>query len=250
MLKKIINFLVTAINIILIFLTFAIALLAIFYPDIIKWLIDKMEIVIMWIWYWNYLVAFLSSMIESFPLIWMVLPWQTILLLVWWFFWQDYLLNLIIVAAIWAILWNYIWFILWYFTWDSFFKKYWDWFWIWETELRYIKSWINKYWPFAIIISKFHPMTRAFIPFIAWSMWMKQLSFIIYNIIWSIIWSISIILLWVVFVSHYETIIDNFTYIMLFIFILLALYIYFFKREEFKEYMRQKDIEINKKMNK
>ncbi len=248
MLKKIVNWLVTIINITLIILTFAIAIIALVSPDTMKSVIDWMEVVISWLWNWNYLIAFLSATIESFPIVWMVLPWQTVLLLVWWFFWQEALINLIIVACLWAIIWNYIWFILGYYTWDSFFRKYWEWFWIWETELNYIKSWIHKYWPIAVILSKFHPMTRAFIPFIAWSMGMKQLSFIIYNVIWSIIWATTIVLLWVLFVSYYEVIFDNFWYIMLFILACISAYIYFFKREEFKEYMRQKDLEIKRKM--
>ncbi len=250
MLKRFAGWIITLINITLIVLTFLVALVAIFSPDTIKNIIDWLEVVIQWLGSWNYLIAGSSAMIESFPILWMALPWQTVLLLVGGFFGQDYLFYLILVACLWAIIWNYIGFVLWYYTGDSFFRKYWEWFGIWETELDYIKSGIHKYWPFAVIISKFHPMTRAFIPFIAGSMWMKQFSFIIYNIIWSIIWAITIVILWVMFVSYYEVVIDNIVYIMLAIFSLIALYIYIFKKEEFKEYLKRKEEEIQRKANK
>lgn len=250
MTKKIFWYIINIINILLILTTFIMAIIVIIYPDLMKNLIERIESIIKIIWDWNYLLAFLSAMIESFPIIWMIIPGQTVLLLIWWFFDSENVYYLIIVSSLWAILWNYIWFLLWYFSGDNFFKKYWDWFWIWLTELEYIKSWIHKYWAFAVIMSKFHNMTRVFIPFIAGSMWMKHMSFFIYNILWSIIWASSMIVLWVFFSEYYEIILDNFWYIMTFILVISWFYIYFFKYEKVKEYIRKKEKEIEDKYKK
>lgn len=245
--KKIGYFLVHVLNITIIVTTFILAFITIFYPEVIKNIIEWIEEVVKWLWNWNYLIAFLSAAIESFPLVWMLLPWQTVLLTVWGFFGQEFLINVMVVAALWAVLGNYTWYILGYYVGDAFFKRYWEWFWIWETELDYIKSWIHKYWPIAVILSKFHPMTRAFIPFIAWSMWMKQFSFMIYNFIGSILWAVTVVVLWVLFVSYYEVIIDSFPLIVLVLLIWWAFYIYFFKKEKFQEYMKKKQEEIERK---
>ncbi len=247
MLKKIWYLLLHIFNIFIILATFVLAFIAIFNPDLVKEIIEWFEIVIQDLGNWNYFIAFLSAGLESFPLVGMLLPGQTILLLVWGFFGQEYLLNVMFLAALWAVVWNYTWYLLGFFVWDVFFKKYWYWFWIWETELEYIKKWIHKYWPIAIIISKFHPMTRAFVPFIAGSMWMKQFSFMLYNFIWSFIWAITVVWLWVLFVAYYEAIIDYLPIVILWLLFLWFLYLYFFKREKLNEYMIKKQEEVDRK---
>lgn len=186
-------------------------------------------------------------MIESFPVLWVVIPGQNILLAVWWFFWnisQTHLAYIIIISSIWATLWNFIWYILGRYYGDSFFAKYGIWFWIGLTEVRYLKKGIDKWWAIWIILWKFHPITRAFLPFIAGSMWMKSWLFAIYNIVGSIIRSVVIILLWVVFVEYYEFLIDHSGKITAVIFAAIWIYIYKFKRKEFKKYMQEKNEEM------
>lgn len=245
--KKIIKLIFQLINIILIFLTVILALISIFKKEWIENFIGWMKIIIESMWAWNYIIALSSSFIEAFPVLGVVVPGQNILLIVWWFFWNISNTNLIyvwIIASIWAICWNYVWYLLWKIYWDSFFKKYWNWFWIWLTEVKYIKKWIDKWWAWWIIIWKFHPMTRAFLPFIAWSMWMHNIRFMIYNIIWSIVRSITIIFLWVIFVEYYEIIIQHFWKIMLLILIILWAYIYKYKKKEFLKYLKEKNEEL------
>ncbi len=220
-------------------------------PELIKDLLSWIKEVVNSLWYWNYLIIFVSSLIESFPVLWVVIPWQNILLVVWWFFAEISKINLIyviIVTSIWAILWNFIWFYLWKVYWDEFFKKYWLLFWIWETEVKYLKKWIEKWWAWGIIFGKFHNLTRAFVPFIAWTMWMKSKIFMIYNVIGSIIRAIIMIILWTIFASYYEKIVDNFGKIMIWILLIWAFYIYKFKKKEFMQYMDEKNKEIDKKM--
>ena len=227
-------------------------ILAIFKPNIIIDFIEWMRTIINSLWNYNYIIIFFTSLIESFPVLWVVVPGQNILLIVWWFFSNIDVKNLyyvIIIASFWAILSNYIWYLLWKYYWELFFKKYWMWFGIWQTEAKYMKTWIKKWWAFWIIIWKFHNLTRAFVPFLAWSMWMKHKTFILYNIIGSIIRAATIVILWVVFAEFYKTIVDYFGYIMIWIMILTGLYIWKYKKKEFLKYMEEKNQEIEKMTN-
>ena len=247
MIKKLFQFLFKLINIFLIWLTIALTLISIFKKEWIEQFIEWMKIVIEWMGMWNYLIAGTSALIEAFPVLWVIVPWQNILLIVWWFFWNIdklHLMYIIVVAIIWAIIWNWIWYILWRIYWDSFFKKYWNWFWIWLTEVKYLKKWIHKWWAWWIIVWKFHPMTRAFLPFIAWSMWMWWTKFMIYNIIWSIVRAITIILLWVMFVEYYKIILEYIWTIMMIVFWIIWIYIYKYKKKEFMEYIHEKNKEL------
>lgn len=246
--KKIIKLLFQLLNVLFISLTVILSLISIFKKEWIEMFIEWMKVIINWLWFWNFIIAWLSSLIEAFPVLWVVVPGQNILLIVWWFFWNISNLNLflvIIVASIWAIIWNYIWYILWKTYGDSFFKKYWNWFWIWLTEVKYIKKWITKWWAWWIIFWKFHPMTRAFLPFIAGSMWMQNTKFMIYNIIWSIIRSTTIILLWVIFVEYYKIILEYIWTIMLVVLVGVWLYVYKYKRKEFMTYVQEKNQELD-----
>lgn len=249
MLKKIIDYLMKF----LILLTFWLAILAFIKPelfiDFIKWI----EWIIAGLWNWNYLIIFLSGLIEWFPVLGVVAPGQNILMIVWWFFWKISVFNLIyviIVASIWAIISNWIWYILWRYYWETFFKRYWLWFGIWETEVRYLKRWIKKWWATWIILWKFHNLARAFVPFIAGTMKMEKKIFWIYNIIWSILRAIVIVVLWVFFAQYYETIIKYMWYILTLSMIFVWLYIYKYKKKEFMKYMQEKNEEIENKIKK
>ena len=235
----------------LIIFTIALGLLWIFRPDLVKDFIEYIRNIILWLWDFNYFIVFITSIIESFPVLWVVVPGQNIILIVWWFFWEQSYNNLfyvILLACIWAICWNYIWYLLWKYYWKEFFKHYGLWFGIWETEVNYLEKWVKRWWAWWIIFWKFHGLTRAFIPFIAWSMWMKNRNFIIYNIIGSIIWSTTIIILWVMFSRTYELILDYLFYIIIWIMFLWGFYIWKFKKKEFMKYMEEKNKEINEKI--
>jgi len=247
MLQKIIDILMK----ILIFLTFGLAILSLVKPELFIEFIKWVESIINTLWYWNYLIIFLSWLIEWFPVLGVVVPGQNILMIVWWFFGKISSLNLvysIIIASFWAIVSNGIWYILGRYYWESFFKKYGLWFGIWETEVKYLKKWIKKWGPSWIIIWKFHNLARAFVPFIAWTMKMDKKIFWIYNIIWSIIRSIVIVVLWVFFAEYYETIVKYLGYILTWIMILAWLYIWKYKKEAFMKYMQEKNEEMEAKL--
>ncbi len=235
-----------------IFLSIAIAILTLLKPELVKDFIEWIKVIIINLWNLNYIIIFISSLVESFPVVWVVVPGQNILMIVWGFFALNSKINFIftiIIASLWAIISNFIWYYLWKIYWKTFFEKYWLWFWIWETEVKYLEKSINKWWAWWIILWKFHNLFRAFIPFIAWSVWMKTKAFWIYNIIWSIIRSALIVVLWVFFAEYYEKIIDYFWYIMLVIFIFIILYIYKFKKKQFIKYWNEKNEEMSRKYN-
>jgi len=221
--------------------------LTLFKPELVKDFIEWIKTIIESLWYWNYLIIFITSLIESFTVLGVVVPGQNILLIVWWFFSEisrENLYYVILIASIWAIISNYIWYFLGIYYWEKFFKKYGLWFGIGQTEVRYLKKWVKKWWAWGIIVGKFHNLTRAFVPFIAGSMHMHHKSFFIYNIIGSTIRATTIVVLWVVFAEYYEGVIDYFWYIMMWILIITGIYIYKFKKPEFLQYMKEKNEEI------
>lgn len=77
---------------------------------------------------------------------------------------------------------------------------------------------------------------------------MKEQKFWIYNTIGSIVWAVSINLLGIFFIDRYETILDNLGKITLVILGFVFAYFYFFKRDSLKNYMRDKQMEIEDKI--
>ena len=84
--KKILKHLVDIIMKFLIILSVWIAILALFKPELIKDWLEWVKQTVDYLWNWNYLIVFISSLIESFPVLWVVIPGQNILLAVWGFF--------------------------------------------------------------------------------------------------------------------------------------------------------------------
>lgn len=253
MLKKILNIAFKIINFLFISLTLWIIFISIFKKEWIELAIEWIQIQVENLWIWNYLIAFLSSWIESFPVLWWFLPWTNILLIVGWFFWKISNLNLIyliILASLWAIIWNYIWYFLGKKYWEHFFEKYWLRIWIWKTEVKYLKVWIEKWWAWGIILWKFHATTRTFLPFIAWSAWMENKKFMLYNTIWSIIRATVIVILWIFFVTYYKLILEYAWFIITWIMLLVIWYLYLFKKEELVKYLQEKNKEMEEYANK
>lgn len=229
---------------------FALTAIAVFKPEYIERFIAWMERQINSLGAWNYAIAFTSSIIESFPVIGVLVPGQQVMLLVGGFFGRDNLLPLILIAIIGALIGNAIGYFLgkWYGA--GFLERYGDWFGLGRTELKYLHHQIEKNGAWFVIFGKFHNFTRAFVPFIAGSMGMHTGRFWIYNIIGSILWATTIITLGVAFVTYYKIILAYISYVLLGILIFVALYVYFFKREAFKKYLREKEAEIEEKSKK
>ena len=77
---------------------------------------------------------------------------------------------------------------------------------------------------------------------------MQERAFWIYNTVGSIIWAISINLLGIFFIDQYETILDNLGQIMLALLGGVFAYFWFFRRESLKQYIRDKQREVEEKI--
>lgn len=233
---------------ILVGLTIFLWILALVKPELIKDILHWANGAIQSLGYWNYVIIFTSSFIEVFPVLWVVVPGQNIMIISGGFFGSlstNYLITSIVVASSWAVLGNYVGYVLGVYYGDFFFKHYGYLFWLGKTEVNYMKWGIKKWWPIGMIVWKFHNLARAFLPFLAGSMGMKTKSFMIYNTIGSVVRATSMILIGVVFAKNYETIIDYLGYIVLGSLVIAGLYIYLFKRAAFMKYLDEKNKEID-----
>ena len=248
MFQKIINFVLKAFIVFFIILTFVFIYLSIFDKQVILNWMEWIKQIVAKLGYWNYLIIFVFGFIESFPLVWISVPGQTVLLTIAWFLGYQHMYLAIFSAAMWALLWNFTGYLLWVKYWDYFFEKYGKFIWVTKTDVKYVKKWIEKHWWLLVILWKFHNMFRAFVPFIAGSGNMKVKHFTLFNIIWSVLRAVVMVLLWVFFVQNAETILNNIWKVLLVLVLWLVVYVYFFKKEEFMKYLeeKQKELEITK----
>jgi membrane-associated protein len=208
-----------------------------------------------WIWElittlgnWNYLIAFASACIESMPIIGTAVPGMNVMILVGGFWGKLHIILTVTLAAIGAMLGNYLgyWIGKWYG--HEIIERYGDYIGLGRTEQRILSKQIEKNGFWYIVLGKFHNFTRSFVPFIAWASGMRERSFWTYNIIGSIFWAISINLLGIFFIDRYETILDNLGKIMLILLGGVFAYFWICKRDTLKQYMRDKQQEVEEKM--
>lgn len=246
MLKKILWFLVTLLMLaMMLFL-----LVSLFKPDILLPIIEWIKSQIESLGRWNYLLAFVSALAESLPIIWAILPGQTIMISVWGFYgaigWTQFL-GVLLAAIGGSIISNAFWYFLGKYYGESFFEKYGMWIGIEKTELKYLKKWVETWGVWGIILSKFHPQGRAFLPFIAGSMWFSRWRFWLSNILASTLWAIFFITIGVFFAQYYEAIIKYMGYVFMWGILVVVWYFWFFRREAFLKYWQEKNAEIQAK---
>ncbi|MDD5769665.1 MAG: DedA family protein [Candidatus Gracilibacteria bacterium] len=247
MIKKIIKIITNLLNILFIILTFGLIFVSIFKKEWIEIAIEWLKIVINGLGNWNYIIGLISSCIEAFPILGGLLPGTNVLLLVGGFFGnlsKENLVFLIVIASIGAIIGNYVGFALGKKYGERFFNKYGLYIGIGKTEVKYLKSGIEKWGAWGIILGKFHATTRTFLPFIAGTTGMKSGKFMLYNTIGSIIRATLVVVLGVLFVAYYKIILNYSGMIFLGILVIIGIYIYKFKSKEFKKYWDEKNLEI------
>lgn len=247
--KKLIHYTIIA----LLSLMFLFLIVTLFKPSILEPVIEWIKLQVEWLWRWNYLLAFVSSLAESLPIIGTIIPGQVIMMSVGWFYgwtWIVQFIWVLIFAILGSVISNAIWYFLWKYYGESFFEKYWVWVWIEKTELKYLKAWVNTWGAWWIILSKFHPHFRAFLPFIAWSMWFKQTRFWIYNVLASTLWATVFITIWIFFAEYYEVILKYIWRIFLVIILWIFAYYWFYRKEQLMTYWREKNAEMEAKYNK
>lgn len=243
--KKLLKFIFNLFLLFFVLITIFFAYLSIFQQALLLEYISKIQDLVHYLWYWNFLIILIFAFLESFPLIWTSIPWQTVLITIAGFLWFEYAILSIILSSLWALLWNYSAYLLGVYYWDWFFKKYGNWFWIWQTDIKYIKKWIEKNWRLFVIFWKFHNLFRAFVPFIAGTSSMKSKSFTLANIVWSCLRSVVMVVLGVFFVQNAELILSNIWKIIIFLVIWFALYVFFFKKKELALYIKEKNKELD-----
>ena len=244
--KKIIHYVILGL-LIGMFLFIAVSL---FNPDILTPIIDWIKIKVEALGRWNILLAFISALVESLPIIGTIVPGQVILLSVGGFYgglWISQFFSVLIAAILWSVVSNAIGYFLGKHYGESFFETYWAWVGIEKTELKYLKKWVNTWGPWGIILSKFHPHARAFLPFIAGSMGFLKTKFWIYNIIASTLWATVFISIWIFFAEHYETIVKYIWYVLLWIMLAILAYMWKFKKEKLIAYWQEKNREMEAK---
>lgn len=217
-------------------------------PEWIKSGIEWIWVLIQTLGNWNYLIAFMSACIESMPIIGTAVPGMNVMILVGGFWGKSHMIITIFLATIWAMLGNYLgyWIGKWYG--HSIIEKYGDYIGLGHTEQRILGKQIERNGFWYIVLGKFHNFTRSFIPFIAWASGMQEQKFWIYNTVGSIIWAVTINLLGIFFIDQYESILDNLGQIMLVVLALVFAYFWFFRRDSMKQYMRDKQREIEDKI--
>jgi membrane protein DedA with SNARE-associated domain len=246
-LKKLVSFASAALNAIFMAITFGLLFVVLFKKEWVAQFLAFIEALVLSLGNWNYLVAFVFSVIESFPVIGVLIPGQQVMILVGGFFGKEHLPEMIAVCAAGAIIGNFVGYALGKRYGKSFFREYGDTFGLGRTELKYLEKQVAKNGPLFIIVGKFHNMTRAFVPFIAGSGGMHPKRFWPYNVLGSILWAATIIVLSVAFVKYYRTILDYIGYAFLAFILLFMAYVWFFRRESFLKYLEEKRIEIEGK---
>lgn len=246
-LKKLTSALAAFLNGLFMAITFGLLFIVLFKKEWIAQFLSYMEMLVNSWGSWNYLVAFAFSVIESFPVIGVLVPGMQVMLIVGGFFGRDHLLETIAVCAVGAIVGNFIGYALGKRYGKAFFREYGDAFGLGRTELKYLERQIAKNGPWFIIFGKFHNFTRAFVPFVAGSAGMRPGRFWLYNVIGSIVWAATIITLAVAFASYYKTILDYVGYVFFSLILLFSAYVWFFRRDAFKRYLEEKRLEIEEK---
>ena len=241
---KLINFLTKLIIWFFIVLTFVFFYFSLFDKQIILNALDYMKHFVSQLWYWNYLIILVFGFIESFPLVWISVPWQTVLLIIAGFLGYSHMYLAMFCAALGAILWNFFGYLLGKKYWDSFFDKYGKFIWVTNTDIKYVKKWMNKYWWLLVVWGKFHNMFRAFVPFIAGSAKIGDLKFAILNFIGSVLRAVVMVFVWIYFVDNAEKILANIWKILLVIAVVILAYTWYFHKDEFKKYLEEKQKDL------
>ena len=217
-LQSLLQYFLTALHVVLVVLMVGIAVISLFRPDIMKWVIDWMGIQIQSWWQWNYSILLITAMAESFPFIGAVLPGMNIMILVWGFFvarqWDIFPLAALL-AIIGACLGNALGYFMGKYGNPETLKKYGAFFGAGPRELGWLEKQIHKNGFWFIVGGKFHNLLRSFIPYIAGSHKMSGARFWLANIFGSSLWAVSILLIGVFAVENYEVILQYLNYLLL-----------------------------------
>ncbi len=224
--------------------SFGLIAIAIFYPSLLREFIEWLHGVVQYIGRWNWPLAFGLGFIESMPLLWMSIPWQNALFVLGWFVAQSHWFWLVTIVAIAIMLGDIVWYSLGIYQGEKFIDNFGKYFGIGKTEVHYIGRALDKYGAWAIVLSKRNGYARGIIPFVAGTSKMKRGKFMLFNVIGSVVYSVVLISLAKMFIGYYQEVIPYIRRIMLGVLLLAGLYLWFFKRDSLKRYIRDKEKEL------
>lgn len=219
----------------------------IFQKDWILQFLGFLERLTLSIGYWNLGLAFVLSVVESFPVLGAFFPGMQAMLLISGFFGRTHFAEMAAVVMVGTLVGNFVGYALGKRYGKGFFQEYGDIFGIGKTELRYLEKQIAKNGPWFVVFGKFHNFLRAFVPFVVGSGEMHPKRFWTYNFIGSAVWAGTMVTLGVAFASYYPVVVKFIGRIFLGIFVAVAIYIALFRREGFKAYLEAKRQEIEEK---
>ncbi len=225
-------------------LSFGLIAIALFYPSLIGDFIAWLERVVDTLWWINWPLIFLLGFIESVPLLGAPIPGQTALFVIGWFVAQAHLWEMILLVSAAMTLGDVVGYLIGKHKGDGFIDAFGQYFGIGKTEVRYIGRALDKYGPWAIVLSKWNGYTRGIIPFVAGTARMRRGIFMLFNVMWSVIYASVLIILAKLFVWSYEFVLPYIRWIVLGLFALVWLYFWFFKRDSLKRYIRDKEKEL------
>ncbi len=226
---------------------FGLIFIAFFRPDIISWLIEYLKQAVLSLGWRNRLILALSTFGESIPVLWSLLPGQTIILIVGWVLGGiNFLLVLVVVIAF-TLAGNVVGFLLGKKYGKILIDKYGHLIGIWETELKYLKKWTDKYGPYIIVFGKFHGNLRSFIPFAVGMGEFPLNNFILRNIVASVLRATVMLVLGVFLTQYYEIFFKYLSWGFLALFVGLWIWIWRRKPDFFKTYIQEKEKELSSK---
>ncbi len=225
-------------------LAFGLIGVALFYPSLLRNFIEWLHDVVRLLGWWNWPLAFGLGFIESVPLLGMAVPGQNALFVLGGFVAQKHWLPLVALVSCAIMAGDIVGYLLWRYQWERFIEKYGKYFGIGKTEIHYLSRALDKYGARAMVLSKRNGYARGIIPFIAGTGKMKWGTFILFNILWSVVYAALLLTLARIFVWYYQTIIPYIRWIMIGVLLMVWLYLWFFKRESLKRYLKAKEKEL------
>lgn len=233
-LKKFFKNFVLALHIFFMIAMVGLGILSFTSPDIIRAVLDWIGEQIRSWGNWNYLILFFVAMIESFPFIWVVVPWMNIMILVWGFFVHrnfEVFLPAVLLAMLGASLGNALGYMMGRYAGKELLQKYGMYIGLGARELTFLEKQVKKNGFWFIVGGKFHNLLRSFVPYLAASQGFSGKRFWIANIIGSSIWAASLLLIGMFFVESYEVILQYFSYILIVV-IIIAFGVYYYRERK------------------
>lgn len=202
--KKILIWVWHILSVILILASVWLAIAVMVKPSLLTITIHRLNWVIEFLWWKNYILMGGIWFIESIPFINMAFPWQTFMILISWFVAQYHPVTTVLVVVIASILWDMVAYQIWKYKGESILRHYWPTFWLSENRIKKLKDMTHNHAHWALFASKWNSYTRWMLPFIAWSSHMKYKDFMIYNVLWGIVYWSVIVWLSSLFIWNYE----------------------------------------------